>query len=79
MTVEMTRKERIMAAAIIMRDAVEEMMPALESTSEGAKDRAPLNEVRPARPIDEVAKAHPMDPRELRRRIDADERIKELE
>lgn len=38
MTVEMTREERIMAAAIIMRDAIEEMAMAAQEheTAEAA-------------------------------------------
>lgn len=36
MSVEMTREERIMAAAIIMRDAVEEMAGREHETAEAA-------------------------------------------
>lgn len=36
MTVEMTREERIMAAAIIMRDAIEEMGAQEHETAEAA-------------------------------------------
>lgn len=75
----MSREERIMAAAIIMRDAVEEMMRALEPTAEGAQHLASSQGGAESTPPFEVGIHHPIDACELRRAADVDERIRELE